>query len=74
MENDWQDYFSSLFKKITKICEVFEFKDDILLRHCFKKIQLLRSLKLSVSFLLGRRSLEPAFDSIMEFSVEVIIL
>ena len=71
MENDWQAYFSGLFKKIQKICELFEFKDDILLRHCFKKIQLLRSLKLSVSYLLGRRFLEPAFDSIMEFSVEI---
>lgn len=71
MENDWQEYFGSLFEKISKLCLMFEVKDEILLIHCFKKIQLLRSLKLSVSFQLGRRYLDPAFDSIMEFCVEV---
>jgi len=63
--------FENLFFKIKKICEKFGLSDDVLYAHCFKKIQLLRSLKLTVSFNLGRDLLDPAIDSIKEFCVEV---
>lgn len=71
VENDWENYFSGLFEKISHLSNFFEIEDNILIHHCARKIHLLRSLKYSAAFYLGRKDLDSAFYKIEEFSKEV---
>lgn len=71
VENDWENYFSSIFEKITSLSKYFDVDEPILIKHCSRKIHLLRSLKYSVAFHLGRKDLQSAFERMEEFSIEV---
>lgn len=71
MENDWENYFGGLFFKISHLSKFFEIDENILLHYCSRKIHLLRSLKYSTAFFLGRKELDSALIKIDEFSVEV---
>jgi len=71
VENDWENYFSGLFEKITSLSKYFEVESSILVKHCARKIHLLRSLKYSAAFHIGRNDLQMTLITMEEFSIEV---
>lgn len=71
VENDWENYFFGLFEKISHLSKFFEIEENILIHHCARKIHLLRSLKYSAAFYLGRKDLDNALYKMEEFSKEV---
>ena len=71
VEKDWENYFSGLFDKISSLSQYFEVEPQILVKHSARKIHLLRSLKYSAAFHLGRNDLQMTMITMEEFSLEV---